>query len=113
MTPEELDWKYIGQRVPKREDTRVRSGHLSQRDFILYAATCQALNRSMASDLNSWIRSQINRWFASRITDIEVLAAQEGVTVEEMICRLVAKSTSTELNEPDPPPESERESVSE
>lgn len=99
MDENTINWQEIAAKLPRDKETKVQPAKLPEREFWILVAATTAMKRTMAANSQSLLVSQIRRHSSEWFNNIDFLAAQEGVSFEEMFVRLCGGDASADLPE--------------
>lgn len=94
MDENAINWHEIAAKLPRDKETKVQPARLPEREFWILIAATTAMKRTVAANSQSLLVSQIRRHSTEWFNNIAFLAAQEGVSFEEMFVRLCVGDSS-------------------
>ena len=91
-----VNWEVVvkGCNLPK--STRVNSGEIPVRSYILLVAAAATANDSLAQKTKSLLNAQVRRWEGDWLKDIAVYANMRGLSIEDAIIELVNSLTNSQ-----------------
>ena len=96
--PSEIDWSQIAAALPKRANYRVNV-QLSIMDYWILKAAARAKMRSLAPDCASLLAAQVRRHEEQWLRQIQFLADQDGVSIEEKFIELATEGLTDDTKE--------------
>lgn len=81
-----MDWSKV--KLPKPKNPRPQVGELSDLDYWRLAVAAKLMKKSIASSLQTAVTTYVRRNWDEHEALLQIEAAQQGITAEEMFVRL-------------------------